>query len=223
MQYYPVSVPPSPIIPPIIPIKSPADLLLCGCFCLAALSGDTVGGCVDPRTGAGTPCAPAETTMASASWNGQVVASFSGEHPSVDGNVYFPADSLDMQYFKPSTHTSRCPYKGTASYFDVVVDGQVNKNAAWVYKTPKSGMEKIANHVAFWKGVWKCKCEFTPSAEHNWPILPVTQPCRGFSGHFAERSKGAHLAGSRQNSLYGKRKRKNTYMGKYEFLHSTLQ
>ena len=122
---------------------------------LAALSGETVGSgtCVDPRTGAETQCAPAEATMASASWNGQVIASFSGEHPSVDGNVYFPADSLDMQYFKPSTHTSRCPYKGTASYFDVVVDGQVNKNAAWIYKTPKSGMEKIANHVAFWKGV----------------------------------------------------------------------
>merc|ERR1711871_748948 len=130
-------------------------LLLLLRLSLLGLSSETSDSstCAASRNGDDTPCAPAETVMASASWNGQKIASFSGEHPSVDGNVYFPMDSLDMQYFKPSTHTSRCPYKGTATYFDVVVDGQVNKNAAWVYKTPKAGMENIANHVAFWKGV----------------------------------------------------------------------
>jgi uncharacterized protein (DUF427 family) len=96
---------------------------------------------------------PAQTTMATANWKGVDIATFSGAHPSVDGNVYFPAESLNMEFFKPSTHTSRCPYKGTASYYDVVVNGETNKNAAWIYKTPNAGMEKIANHVAFWKGV----------------------------------------------------------------------
>ena len=91
--------------------------------------------------------------MATATWKGVEIAKFSGEFPSVDGNVYFPSAALNMEFFKPSTHTSRCPYKGTASYFDVVVNGEVNKNAVWTYKTPKAGMEKIADHYAFWKGV----------------------------------------------------------------------
>ena len=91
--------------------------------------------------------------MASASWNGAVIAEFEGAYPSVDGNVYFPPSSLKEGFFKDSSHTSRCGYKGTANYYSIVVDGKTNANAAWVYKTPKPGMEKIAGHVAFWKGV----------------------------------------------------------------------
>jgi uncharacterized protein (DUF427 family) len=70
-----------------------------------------------------------------------------------EGNQYFPPESLDRRYFTDSVTTTVCPWKGTASYYDVVVDGKVNKDAAWVYLTPKTAAANIAGHVAFWKGV----------------------------------------------------------------------
>ena len=85
-------------------------------------------------------------------WNGQVLAD-SNETVVVEGNHYFPPSSLHQQFFKPSATTTVCPWKGTASYYDVVVDGKVNKDAAWLYPEPKSAAAEIAGHVAFWKGV----------------------------------------------------------------------
>lgn len=85
-------------------------------------------------------------------WNGAVIAQ-SGDCISVEGNAYFPPDSLDMTFFKPSDHTSVCSWKGTAGYFDVVVDGKVNANAAWIYRDPLPAAKPIAGYVAFWKGV----------------------------------------------------------------------
>lgn len=85
-------------------------------------------------------------------WNGQVLAD-SNETVVVEGNQYFPPSSLHQQFFKPSATTTVCPWKGTASYYDVVVDGKVNKDAAWLYPEPKSAAAEIAGHVAFWKGV----------------------------------------------------------------------
>jgi len=67
--------------------------------------------------------------------------------------VYFPPDALVAEHFAPSTHTSVCPWKGTAVYRNVVVDGKVNANAAWVYETPKDAVANIKGHWAFWKGV----------------------------------------------------------------------
>ena len=85
-------------------------------------------------------------------WNGHVLAE-SDDTVIVEGNHYFPSDSLDMQFFAASSHTSMCPWKGTASYYDVVVDGQENSRAAWYYENPSAAAAEIKDRVAFWNGV----------------------------------------------------------------------
>lgn len=85
-------------------------------------------------------------------WNGETVAE-SADTVVVEGNHYFPAAALKAEFRKPSTHTSVCPWKGTANYYDLVVKGQVNKDAVWYYATPSEAAKKIAGRVAFWKGV----------------------------------------------------------------------
>ncbi len=90
--------------------------------------------------------------MAKASWNGVTLAE-SDTHESVEGNVYFPPDTINKEYFKDSdTHTT-CPWKGVASYYDIVVDGETNKAAAWYYPEPKEAASNIKDHIAFWKGI----------------------------------------------------------------------
>lgn len=85
-------------------------------------------------------------------WREAVLAE-SDDTVVVEGNHYFPADSVNRDYFQPSdTHTT-CPWKGEASYYDVVVGGQVNADAAWYYPEPKEAAANIKDHVAFWKGV----------------------------------------------------------------------
>ena len=87
-----------------------------------------------------------------ATWNGAVLAQ-SDETVVVEGNHYFPSDSINQAYFQGSdTHTT-CPWKGEASYYNVVVDGQVNKDSAWYYPDPKSAAKEIKDRVAFWRGV----------------------------------------------------------------------
>ena len=71
----------------------------------------------------------------------------------VEGNHYFPPDSINKNYFKDSNTQSSCPWKGLASYYNLVVDGKVNQDAAWYYPDPKSAAGNIKNYVAFWKGV----------------------------------------------------------------------
>lgn len=90
--------------------------------------------------------------MPKATFNGKVIAE-STTFESVDGNVYFPPSSIKAEYFKDSAQTSVCPYKGTASYKDIVVDGKVNAGACWYYPDPKPGVANIKGHYAFWKGV----------------------------------------------------------------------
>ncbi|MDE2291197.1 MAG: DUF427 domain-containing protein [Elusimicrobia bacterium] len=87
-----------------------------------------------------------------ATWNGVVLAE-SGKTVEVEGNQYFPADSLKKEYFKASSHHTICPWKGTASYYDVVVDGKVNAQAAWYYPRTSEKAKHIQGYVAFWKGV----------------------------------------------------------------------
>ena len=87
-----------------------------------------------------------------ATWNGATIAE-SDETVVVEGNHYFPADSLRREYVAPSDHHTTCPWKGEASYYDVVVDGDRNANAAWTYPAPKDAAAEIRDHVAFWKGV----------------------------------------------------------------------
>ena len=85
-------------------------------------------------------------------WNAAVLAE-ADKTEVVEGNHYFPPDSLRRQYFKASDTHTVCGWKGTASYYDVVVNGQVNKDAAWYYPTPLPAAKKVAGFVAFWKGV----------------------------------------------------------------------
>ncbi|MES2901912.1 MAG: DUF427 domain-containing protein [Pseudomonadota bacterium] len=92
--------------------------------------------------------------MATASWNGTMIAQADNAQVQlVDNNVYFPQACVNMDYLQASTHTSVCGWKGTASYYDVVVDGKVNFNAAWIYRDPLPDARNIAGHLAFWKGV----------------------------------------------------------------------
>ena len=90
--------------------------------------------------------------MWQAIWNGSVIAK-SDKTVEVEGNQYFPMDSLNMELFTESSQISVCPWKGEANYFNIVVDGQINPDAAWIYKTPKERAQQIAGHVAFWRGV----------------------------------------------------------------------
>lgn len=85
-------------------------------------------------------------------WNGAVLAE-SDRTVVVEGNHYFPADSVKMEHFKPSAMHSTCPWKGEASYYDVEVAGETNRDAAWYYPDPKPAAEEIRGHVAFWRGV----------------------------------------------------------------------
>ena len=92
--------------------------------------------------------------MPKATWNGAVIAEANDDSVEiVEGNVYFPPDAVNRDFLKESRTHSVCPWKGTASYYDVVVDGEVNKDAAWYYPVTKPAAEHIAGHIAFWKGV----------------------------------------------------------------------
>ena len=90
--------------------------------------------------------------MTTATWNGLVVAE-SDDIVTVEGNAYFPRDAVRDEVLRPSETHSMCPWKGTASYFDLEVDGQVIRDAAWYYPEPKDAAREIAGRVAFWKGV----------------------------------------------------------------------
>ena len=85
-------------------------------------------------------------------WNDTVIAT-SDDTVVVEGNHYFPSDSVDQAVLRPSATTSVCPWKGTASYYSLEVDGKINADAAWFYPQPKDAAAQIADHVAFWKGV----------------------------------------------------------------------
>ncbi len=85
-------------------------------------------------------------------WNGKVVAE-SDDIVTVENNAYFPARAVHQSYFRPSAHTTVCPWKGTANYYTLEVDGQTNQDAVWFYPKPKQAAENIRGRVAFWKGV----------------------------------------------------------------------
>ena len=85
-------------------------------------------------------------------WNGTVLAE-SDDTVVVEGNHYFPPESIKKEYFQASDATTICPWKGKASYYDVVVDGQVNRSAAWYYPSPNRAANQIKDHIAFWHGV----------------------------------------------------------------------
>ncbi|HET6373548.1 MAG TPA: DUF427 domain-containing protein [Candidatus Polarisedimenticolia bacterium] len=90
--------------------------------------------------------------MPKATWEGAVVAQ-SERCVVVEGNQYFPPDSVRREHLKPSAKTTICHWKGTARYYDVVVDGKLNPAAAWYYPEPKEAASQIKDHIAFWNGV----------------------------------------------------------------------
>lgn len=90
--------------------------------------------------------------MAKAIWEGTVLAE-SNKTIEIEGNQYFPPDSIKKEYFRPSETHTICPWKGTASYYHVDVNGKSNPDAAWFYPEPKSEAKKIKGYVAFWRGV----------------------------------------------------------------------
>ena len=85
-------------------------------------------------------------------WNGKIIAE-SNNTIIIENNHYFPQDSVNKEYLKNNETHTVCPWKGKASYYDIVVDGKTNANAAWYYPEPKQMAKDIMNYVAFWKGV----------------------------------------------------------------------
>jgi len=90
--------------------------------------------------------------MARAIWNGVVIAE-SDATIVVEGNHYFPPESVKQEYLRESATHTVCSWKGVASYYDVVVNDAVNRDAAWHYPEPKEGARRIAGYIAFWRGV----------------------------------------------------------------------
>ncbi|MBM3820348.1 MAG: DUF427 domain-containing protein [Acidimicrobiia bacterium] len=92
--------------------------------------------------------------MPRAVWNGAVLADAPADAiEMVEGNVYFPIDAVRQEFLQASDTHTVCGWKGTASYYDVVVNGERNKDAAWYYPTPKDAAKQFAGRVAFWRGV----------------------------------------------------------------------
>ncbi|MBI4599940.1 DUF427 domain-containing protein [Candidatus Uhrbacteria bacterium] len=85
-------------------------------------------------------------------WNNAVLAD-SNNTKIVEGTHYFPSGSVKMEYLRKNGRTYTCPWKGVCEYYDVVVDGEINKDAAWAYEMPNEIVKEITGHFAFWKGV----------------------------------------------------------------------
>lgn len=85
-------------------------------------------------------------------WNNTLIAE-SNETKVVENNHYFPMQSIKCEYFKPSNTTTRCPWKGDASYYNIEIEGEENNDAAWYYPQASHAAKPIENYVAFWKGV----------------------------------------------------------------------
>ncbi|UCG76353.1 MAG: DUF427 domain-containing protein [Gemmatimonadota bacterium] len=90
--------------------------------------------------------------MARAIWRDQVLAE-SDTFETVEGNIYFPPESINREFFRASDQHTTCPWKGVASYYDVAVGDEVNAGAAWYYPEPSEAAAQIKDHIAFWKGV----------------------------------------------------------------------
>ena len=92
--------------------------------------------------------------MPKATWNGAVIAEAdTAKVQIVEGNIYFPPEAVKKDFFRDSQTHTVCPWKGTASYYDVVVDGKTNKDAAWTYPETKDAAKHVKGYIAFWKGV----------------------------------------------------------------------
>lgn len=104
--------------------------------------------------------------MVRAIWNGKVIAE-SEKTVLVEGNHYFPKETVVWEYFEDSSHHTQCLWKGQASYYHLNVDGETNLNAAWHYPHPSDAARHIQDHIAFWKGV---DVKIVNFGERNWLI-----------------------------------------------------
>ncbi|MES2536118.1 MAG: DUF427 domain-containing protein [Pseudomonadota bacterium] len=92
--------------------------------------------------------------MPKAIWNGAVIAEASDSAVEiVEGNIYFPMEAVNQSYLQSSGTETECHWKGTANYFHLAVNGEVNRDAVWIYRQPKDAAKQITGHVAFWRGV----------------------------------------------------------------------
>jgi uncharacterized protein (DUF427 family) len=113
--------------------------------------------------------------MPTAVWNGATIADAPDDAVViVEGNVYFPAAAVKSEYLRPSATQTVCGWKGTASYHDVVVNGTVNKDAAWYYATPKDAAAAIVGRIAFWRGV---KVQGAPTTSSTRPASASGEAC----------------------------------------------
>jgi len=85
-------------------------------------------------------------------WNGKIIAE-SNSTISLEGNIYFPPDSVKIEYLEKSKTHTKCPWKGLAHYYNIVVDSKVNEDAAWTYPQPSDAAKQIKNFIAFWRGI----------------------------------------------------------------------
>jgi len=90
--------------------------------------------------------------MTKAVWNNQIIAT-SDQTKEIEGNQYFPKNSISQEFFESTSHSTSCPWKGKASYYTINVDGKQNVNAAWYYPEPLAAASEIKDYIAFWKGV----------------------------------------------------------------------
>ena len=90
--------------------------------------------------------------MAKAYWSGKIIAE-SDACVVVEENQYFPPEAVKKEFLRPSSHTTICPWKGTAHYYNLQVDEMKNENAAWYYPDPSDAAKEIRGRIAFWKGV----------------------------------------------------------------------
>ena len=111
-----------------------------------------LGARIAERIGASDGSAGRQATRMRAVWNGAVLAE-SDRTVKLEGNHYFPPDSLNREYFSDSNRRTVCPWKGAASYYTVEVDGSRTDGAAWTYRNPSPLARKIKDHVAFWQGI----------------------------------------------------------------------
>jgi uncharacterized protein (DUF427 family) len=107
--------------------------------------------------------------MIRATWNGVVLAQ-SDRTIRVEGNHYFPLDDVRSEYLRDSPTHTRCPWKGIASYYNVVVDGKTNRDAAWYYPDPSPAAAEIAGHIAFWHGVRVASADEASSERRRSPL-----------------------------------------------------
>ena len=106
-------------------------------------------------------------------WNGAVVAE-SDRTVYLEGNHYFPWDAVDHKLLRPSAMKTVCPWKGVASYYDLVVHGRIQTAAGWVYRTPSTAAAEIGDHIAFWKDVTVESAELAESVEAGGAAERVT-------------------------------------------------